>query len=478
MITPDIIEGMVSTLLVKSYDEPVPIPDLHREIWNLCCLPDKKVAIAAPRGHAKSTCVSHAFVLSKVLFREARYVLIISNIESVASNFLAGIKKELQENKDLIELFKIRRFVKDAVTDIIVECTDGRKFRITALGAEQKVRGRLWEGTRPDLIICDDFEEDEMVESNDRREKFRNWFFKALVPALSRKGRIIVIGTILHMDSLLFRLMKNKSWTSKLYKAHKGFDDFSNILWPDMWPEERLRSERDEKINEGCPEAYSQEMLNDPIDQSDAFFRREDFIPMEDGSKEVPKNYYAAIDFAISDQDKADYTAIVVGGMDEVGLLYIVDVLRFRGDTEEIISQMLATQIKWRVEGWKAEDGAIRKALEGELYRRMLDGNTILNISTGVPTKDKRTRARAIQGRVRAGGVRFDKEASWYPIFEEELLQFPKGAKKDQVDAFAWLGIALNELTPAMSREEFEEEEWENEYGSFVSGGESWVTGY
>ena len=287
------------------------------------------------------------------------------------------------------------------------------------------------------------------------------------------------MGTILHMDSILSRLLKNKSWKNKFFKAHESFDNFSGLLWPERWSEERLRAVRDERINEGMPESYSQEYLNNPVDQAVAFFRSTDFLPMEPEHHALNKNYFAAIDFAISDADRADYTVILVGGMDQFGILHIVYIDRFRGDMDEILLNMFAVQKRFNIELWKAEEGAIKKVLAGELDRRMQEQNLYLTIVPGVPTKDKRTRARPIQARVRAGGVRFDKSAAWYPVFEEELLHFPKGEKKDQADAFAWLGVALQELNVAATPQEEELEEYEQMVTqSEFEQGMNQITGY
>lgn len=479
-LTSEQICGLTAGLLAKRYDNPTPIPDVHREMWDLACDQNMRVVMAAPRGHAKSTAITHAFTLAAVLFRQKRYVLLISNTEAQSSQFLDDIKTELLENNELRDLFGVHRLTKDSVTDIIVEMDDGWKFRISALGAEQKVRGRKWGGTRPDLIVGDDLENDEMVESKERREKFRNWFYKALVPSLSKSGHIRIVGTILHMDSLLVRLLNNNSWSSVLYKAHKGFNDFSELLWPEQWSEERLRAVQTDYINEGYPEGYSCEYLNDPIDQSEAFFRKDDFVPMEEEDYRKRKEYYAGIDFAISDSDRADFTVICVGGMDSDGTLHIVQVERFKGGTDVIIDMMLDMQAKWDINFWKAEQGAIKLALEGELDRRMRDSGIDMNIIPGIPSKDKRTRARAIQGRIRRDGVRFDHTAYWYPEFELEMLHFPKGAKKDQVDAIAWLGIALKELIESPTDSEWNDMMYEEEFGDSIDmySGRSVSTGY
>lgn len=480
-LTSEQIFNFSEIFLKSGYDSPVKTPQFHRDLWDLCVSDDRKVVIGAPRGHAKSTAITHAFTLAMALFREKRYILIISDTESQSIEFLGDIKKELQENLDLMEMFKIKKFTTEAAKTIIVQMEDGYKFRISAYGAGQKVRGRKWGGTRPDLVICDDLENDELVENDDRRLQFKLWFMKALVPVMSRKrGHIRVVGTVLHMDSLLYRLLHNKHWKSVLFKAHESFDDFSNILWPEMFSEEALREERDGYIAEGIPEGYACEYLNNPIDQSEAFFRRDDFEEMEEEDYRKRKEFYAGIDFAISDSDRADYTVIVVGGMDSDGILHIVQVERFKGDTAEILSMMLDMQKKWDISLWKAEEGAIKKTLMGEIDRRMRDSGVFMNISPGIPTKDKRTRARPIQGRIRSGGVRFDKDASWYPDFELELLHFPKGAKKDQVDALAWLGIALKELIESMTDGEYDDMLYDEEFGEDIDmySGRSSVTGY
>jgi hypothetical protein len=57
---------------------------------------------------------------------------------------------------------------------------DGHQFRIMALGSEQKVRGLLWNGRRPNLIVGDDLENDEIVMNSERRQKFANWVDNAL----------------------------------------------------------------------------------------------------------------------------------------------------------------------------------------------------------------------------------------------------------------------------------------------------------
>ena len=351
ILTEETIDGFTWGYLAANYDNPRPIPDFHMEMWELCCSDYPKVAIAAPREHAKSTAITHAFILTAVLTRVKSFVLLVSGTEAQASEFLMSIKAELEHNQRLRKTYGIKAFLKETETNIIVLMNDGGKFRIQAKGSEQKVRGLKWENKRPDLIVCDDLEEDEQVMSPERREKFKKWFMNALVPCGSDTCHIRVVGTILHLSSRLQALMENKMWKHLFYEAEDG--NFKNLLWPEKFSEERLRAIQQDYIEDSNPEGYSQEYRNQPVDIKRAFFKSDyfyDFDRDSDGDWIKPNlEYFAAADFAISEKEKADFTVIIVGGVDPSGILHIVDVNRFKTeDGMMIIDELIATQKHWR----------------------------------------------------------------------------------------------------------------------------------
>ncbi len=472
------VEGFTGSCLTHTFDDPQPIPQFHRQLWRMCCSSYRYVAIAAPRGHAKSTAVTLSYVLASVLFRSHQYVIIISDTESQSTEFLNDIKMQLIENEDLKALFGVGKFIKDSETNIIMKMEDGHQFRIMAKGAGQRIRGRKWRNKRPDLIVVDDLEDDEAVENKERRSKLYNWFTNAVIPALSDSGKIRVVGTILHMDSVLEKLLNKKAWRTKRYRAHNP--DFSEILWADKFPRDRLEAIRDSYVEDGNPSGYSQEYLNHPIDETTAYFRRDDFQYYEP-TELLKKNlsYYAAIDFAISKESRADYSVICVVGVDSSNNIYVVDVRRGRWDGKEIIDEMMNVQQKYSPELFTTEAGAIEKALGPFLNEQMFARGIFLNINKEVPVKDKQSRARAIQGRIRQGGVYFYKDADWYPELEQEMVRFPRDVHDDQVDALAWIGLTLDKIVPGLSPEEMEDDEYDDEFGwSMYETGRSIATGY
>lgn len=160
-LTADLIHGFVGSCLVKRFDGSLKTPEFHHILWEYFTSKNKYVAVAAPRSHAKSTAGTLSFTLASILFRQRDFVVIVSDSEAQASLFLGNIKNELKDNKDIIELFGLKKdkngeviFEKDSETDIIVEFDDGYQAKILAKGSEQKLRGLLWKGKRPNLIIC------------------------------------------------------------------------------------------------------------------------------------------------------------------------------------------------------------------------------------------------------------------------------------------------------------------------------------
>ena len=477
------MEGFVNSVLRKNFDKPAPTPDFHKEIWDLVTSNSKQVAIAAPRYHAKSTAVTHAYTLASVLFRESRYVLIVSDTVTQAVQFLGDIKKELLENDDLRSLFGVKEFPKDTEDDLIVELEDGWTFRIQAKGSEQKLRGLKWANLRPDLIIGDDMENDEIVMNKDRRQKFKRWFYGALIPCVSSTGKIRIVGTILHLDSLLENLMPASQlvshrgvkslikedlkeyssnvlpWRSVKYRAHT--DNFKSLLWPEMKSAAEFRMQKDDYVRQGLADVYSQEMLNIPLDITDTFFKKTDFVPIKEEDRKKNLVYYATCDLAVSQSQKADYSAFVVGGMDEDGRLYCKHVIKQRMDALEIVDTILMIQKIYKPVLFGLEQGTIQKAIGPYLNEEMLKRREFINTVLLKPSGDKLTRARSIQARMRSGACKFDKDAEWYQGFEDELLRFPRDKHDDQVDAWAYLGLMLDRMWEAPTDKELEEEEYE-----------------
>lgn len=485
VLTAKLIEAFSLMYMTKGFDDAKPTPQFHRDGWTLYASSVEKACVIAPRGHAKSSALTHVYGLASVLFRAESYVILISTNEELAIEHLGDITRELVENEDLIRDFEIAKFETMSKTEIIVEFKDGQQFRILARGSGQKLRGRKWRGMRPGLIICDDLEDDEQVENKERRDKFRRWFNRAAIPALRRGGKIRVHGTILHEDSLLARLRKNSEWHVKFYRAHAGFDDFSAILWPQQFTEGILRSIRQRYIEDFDSNGYSQEYLNDPFDNSEAYLQKGWFQPMKEDDFELGMKVAIGADFAVSKADKANRSSFTVGGVPADNRLLIMGQRVGRWDVTEIIDEMFRLQETYDPEVFYVEDGVIWKALEAMLNKEMQARNKYLYCQALSSTKDKAVRGRSLQKKMKAGVVCFDKEAPWYPPYESEMLRFTgysEARLDDQFDSTAILSRGLDTL-PMLEDDDFLDDEElsfreQARQAQTQSDGRSDITGY
>lgn len=404
-------------------------------------------------------------------------------------------------NENLRALFAIKDgpLLKDSETDIIVEFTDGTAFRIMAKGSEQKLRGLKWDKKRPDLIVCDDMENDELVMNKERRDKLKRWFSSALLPVLSDRGIIRMVGTILHADSLLANFMPvetNKNtiitplkvylnkkrvsgWYSILYRAHNK--DFTQLLWPDKKPAHVLQTIRKEVYEaQGLLDLYSQEYLNNPVDESNTHFRRTDFIPEKLEDKDLPLTYYITFDGAWSEKQKTDYTAILVSGMDSNGYLHLKHMIRARMDSLEVADHIFSLVKLYDPAMVVTEKGAYAHAIQSVMNKKMQEEDVYFRVETINPATDKVHRSQAIRLRARAGKIKADKGASWWPDFEDEIMAFPRGKHDDQVDAFSLVGLTLNKYFEAPTNDEIIAQELEEEMqeAGIFDEGRSDLTGY
>ena len=208
--------------------------ELSAELGRILDAPEGQLtAIAAPRGHAKSTWVSLFLVLYCLAYELKWFIVIISEVSSVANQLLTDVKAELEENVGLARDFPHLVGIGPEWREDTIITNNGR--RVLALGTGKRIRGRRFRQYRPDLWVIDDLENDDHVRSREQREKVHNWLLKAVLKSkgVGRKADALVIGTILHFDSVLARLLdvrKSPGWRRFMYKAIIRFSNRAD-LW-------------------------------------------------------------------------------------------------------------------------------------------------------------------------------------------------------------------------------------------------------
>jgi len=285
------------------------IPSFHSQIYDFL-FAEGNGALAAPRGHAKTSCTGIIFLIFCIVNKLEKYIVYMSQNHSKTVQFIDPIRHEFKNNKMLRFIYGdlTPKASRDDQGKDREDCFDVGGCRVEAVSFEKNLRGFKYRNMRPTLIIGDDIESDERVTNPELREKDRNKLNKIVIPALDVNGRFKMIGTILHLDSLL--KTKIKLYKGKIFRACDP--DFTNLLWPARFTKEILQQI---KYDIGSL-PFQQEYLNDPADNESSIIKREWIIQCkradlsaEDvfGMKFELKTMGA--DFAFSDRITADESA-------------------------------------------------------------------------------------------------------------------------------------------------------------------------
>lgn len=316
-------------------------------------------AIAAPRGHAKSTNFTFKDTLHAVLYMYKHYCIILSDSSDQAEEFLDQIKAELEDNADILEDFGTQKGRKVWKSSVILTKND---IKVEAIGSGKKIRGRHHRNWRPDLIVLDDIENDENVNTPDQRKKLDSWFKKAVSKAGDTYTDIMYIGTILHYDSLLSNTLKNPGYHTRKYRAviqeaenRKLWDEWESIFI-NLFNEDHIQDalaffERNKeamlegtevlweeklsyydlmvmKLTEG-EASFNSELQNDPIDPDNATFNPEwnDYYEPELVDFSSPEFIFiGANDPSLGKNKKSDTSGIINLALSlKTGYMYVAD---------------------------------------------------------------------------------------------------------------------------------------------------------
>ncbi len=416
---------------------PLETPPFHKEILDLISNKDnRRVGVIAPRGHAKSTTVDMTYPLWAGCFEQEEFVVIISDTYTQAAEFINALKDEFENNPKIKWLFGNMKG--DDWQDGEFVLSNGIKY--AAKGSGMKIRGIRHRHTRPTLMIFDDIENDENIKSAEQRQKLYHWFTKAAIPALARGGRAVVIGTILHFDSLVNKVMKRqdifKSWQTRVFYAITTEEDGTErALWPEHRSLEKLRAMRDDPSDQDFIGSitFAQEYQHKPFSEEDAIIQP-DWIKECEPSQVPDKHARLArvltIDPAASERQTADFTAMIVADLYTDGNVYIRAIRNQRTSPS-----VTADTVRELDEIYKPQVIGIEKGALGLVFRDLLEGLPVIGLE---PDKDKVRRLLAVSRFFEAGRVYTVKNIQNGQAFREQLIEFPKGTHDDMVDAAAY----------------------------------------
>lgn len=434
--------------------------EFHREIFRL--LEDEDIqtlVLVAFRGSGKSTIVTMAYVLWAILGRqEKKYAIIAGLTQRQARQHLQNIKRELESNPLLrgdLGPFREEQDEWGSLSLVISNC--GAK--ITAASTEQSIRGMRHGQYRPDLIICDDVEDLASVQTLESRDKTHRWFSGDVVPAGDRDTRVIVVGNLLHEDSLIMRLKESieNGELSGVFRRYPLLDESGVCLWRGKFPDEPSIDTERKKI--GNYNAWMREYMLLILPEDDqvvlpAWIKR---YAMPPNQKTAGYRFtIGSADLAISQRQTADYTAIVTAKVFGWGENMRIYILPYPINARLNFPQQLET-VKRVI---KEHNGRIKVLIESNGYQKALVEKLEEERYPveGVQTygQDKRARLSLVTPHLKSGAVLFPQSGAEHLI--QQLVGFGVEKHDDLADAFAMLVdycARSNERSPRETMDEF-----------------------
>lgn len=144
-----------------------------------------------------------------------RAIVIISETGASAEDFTVRIRDMFSESENLRYYYKVS--IKDAMDSDTGQWTrTAFRFNNTFVigrGAGMQVRGKVKGYSRPTLIIGDDLYSETNVKTETSRASARKWWNGTVLNSVDDlNGKIVLLGTILHEDTVLVDIENNPRW--------------------------------------------------------------------------------------------------------------------------------------------------------------------------------------------------------------------------------------------------------------------------
>ena len=438
----DLFKFNKNVLKVEEGKDNKKLAVVHKE---LCQLIDKnkrkKKLLLIPRGHLKSTLATIGYITQQIVKNPSIRVLIANATYSLACSFLTEIKRNLKFNENIHMIWG--DLTKDAPNwsqnQITLKYSKKKEPTVTAMGVESNLTSQHF-----DLIIFDDVVNKDYVNTREQIEKTIG-FYKECLNLLEPNGEIIIIGTRWHDSDLYGWIMDKENRVINdfevfIKEAYKGVlkkgGEFE-ALWPEKFTQSHLRKLYEQQ----GPYFFATQYQNNPIPQDTATFKKRWFQYYDPTDlKGRLMNKFIMIDPAISTEKEADFTAMVVVGVDEFGLVYILDIVRERLSPSELIDEVFRLASIYSPVKIGIEDVAFQKSLQYSLTEEMHTRNKYLPMQPLRPAgRNKDQRIRGLQPLYANTRILHGKHIEKLQFLEDELLRFPRGKHDDIIDALAYM---------------------------------------
>ena len=264
-----------------------PYHSLLRQLLDAFDSPHDKILALAPRGMGKTSWALYGYVARNLVNCLQRFILYITNSATVAIRSTDNLKRSLVGNKDITEVYGPLKPGDLELDEGALSTFAANSWALSngafviPRGARQQVRGlQIYidgEVLRPQIILLDDLENSETVQSEEQREKLKEWFFGDVLKIENQYGlpaKFIYTDTLKHEASLAATLMKDPTWHKVILSV---CDDEFNTHAPEFKTTNQIRALWNLHVSQGMEDVFYREYMNKPISTKSRAFKPENF---------------------------------------------------------------------------------------------------------------------------------------------------------------------------------------------------------
>lgn len=245
-------------------------PSFASEIWSPLEDPKARfVNIIAARGSSKTTRL-RTFASKRIAYGISKTILIIGASERDAIFSVQWLRGQMERNALWRGAFNLAPGRKWEETQIQIEHKNfGHTIWVLGAGINGSLRGINFDDYRPDLILMDDPQTDEMASSLEQREKVEDLILGAVQNSLAPvadepNAKLAMLITPQHKDDVSQKALKDTQWVSRVIPCwtketlDKSVDQQVSA-WPERYPTEELREEKRNATRRGKLSIFARE---------------------------------------------------------------------------------------------------------------------------------------------------------------------------------------------------------------------------
>lgn len=332
-------------------NQTIKMRPMHLE-WQRTVSTYRRTLIKAHIESGKTSQLSIGRTLWELGRNPSLRIAILSNTGGQASKIAMTIGRYITESPELHKVFPALRPAKDMPwtrsTLFVDRPTTAKDASVQCIG----IHGNLL-GSRIDYLIVDDILDYENTLTQAHRDALMAWFTSTVEGRLTRRARVVCVGTAWQRDDFLHRLQRRGDFRTQRYPLVNAFGEST---WPEKWPAERIAEKR---LALGSLEAARQ---LDCIPRSDDESRFKDSWinqclalgegrQLTHGLDHVPPGcaVFTGVDLSVgSSKDKGDYTALVTILLHPDETRELLDISRGRWKGPEIVERIVDIHYRYQ----------------------------------------------------------------------------------------------------------------------------------